>query len=107
MPKVLNVTMPEDLFEAVDRQAKIEDRSRSSIFREALRLYLALQEPGKRRMAKRASRQPMEEAEQVLRNNVVALNRLAMARGLSEEDILHIAGEVREEVYQERYGAKS
>lgn len=102
--KVVNVTMPEDLIEAVNQQAKLEDRPRSSVFREALRIYLALKQREMQRNhptgATRRSR-----AERTLNSNVIALNKVAMSQGLTEADLLRIGQEVREELYQERYGA--
>jgi hypothetical protein len=47
MAKVINISMPDDLVEQVNRQAQIEDRPRSAIFREALRLYFAQKGGGK------------------------------------------------------------
>jgi hypothetical protein len=46
MARVINVSMPEELVEKVNRQAGLEDRPRSAIFREALRLYFEQKEGG-------------------------------------------------------------
>lgn len=105
MAKIVNITMPEDLFEAVNRQAKIEDRPRSSIFREAVRIYLALKRREAARMAKRSGR-PKSNAERVLDDNVIALGKVAEAKGISEEDLLHIGEEIRQELYEEQYSIK-
>ena len=42
MAKVINITMPDELFEQVNQQAQREARPRSAIFREALQLYFAV-----------------------------------------------------------------
>jgi metal-responsive CopG/Arc/MetJ family transcriptional regulator len=108
MAKVVNITMPEDLFEAIDRQAKLEDRPRSSIFREAVRIYLALKRREVTQGARRSGRlhASASKAEQILRDNVIALHKVAMARGVTEEDLLRLGEEVREELYREQYGPK-
>jgi metal-responsive CopG/Arc/MetJ family transcriptional regulator len=106
MAKVVNITMPEDLFEAIDRQAKLEDRPRSSIFREAARIYLALKRREVIHRSKRSGRLRASKAEQILRDNVIALHKVAMASGLTEEDLLRLGTEAREELYQEQYGTK-
>ena len=106
MAKTVNITMPEDLVEAVDRQAKIEDRPRSSIFCEAVRIYLALKHRELAHMTRRRDRQRKSQAEKILDDNVIALNKVAIAQGLTEEDLLRIGKEIREELYEEEYGIK-
>lgn len=105
MARVVNVTMPEELVEAVNQQAKLEDRPRSSIFREALRIYLALKHREMHRR-NRTGATRRSKAERTLKSNVIALNKVAMSQGLTEADLLRIGREVREELYQERYGAR-
>lgn len=101
--KVINITMPEELFKAIEQQAKTEDRPRSSLFREAIRIYLGL----KRKEAAQISRQfrrGKSRAERILDENVIALNKIAMAKGITEENLLSIGEEIRTELFKERYG---
>lgn len=105
MSKTINITMPEDLFEAVDRQAKIEDRPRSSIFREAVRIYLALKRKEAARISKRSGKRK-GKSEKILGDNVIALGKVAEAKGITEERLLRIGEEIRQELYEEQYGAK-
>ena len=106
MAKVVNITMPEELFEAIEQQAKLEDRPRSAIFREAVRIYLALKRREVTSRSRRSGRLRSSQAEQILRDNVIALHQVAMARGMTEEDLLRLGEEVRDELYQEQYDAK-
>lgn len=61
MAKVVNITVPEDLFEAVDRQAKLEERSRSALIREAVKVYLAF----KQRESKQRSQTALSVQEEI------------------------------------------
>lgn len=42
MARVINITMPDELFEQVNQHAQRESRPRSAILREALQLYFAV-----------------------------------------------------------------
>lgn len=52
----VNVTMPKEFLNEVDREAKLERRSRSELIREALRYYMAVPARGRsdRRQRQRA-----------------------------------------------------
>lgn len=110
MAKVVNITMPEELFKAIEQQAKTEDRPRSSLFREAIRIYLGLKRKEVERQnfaslhSPRRFQRGKNRAERILDENVIALNKIAMAKGITEEDLLRIGKEIRRELFEERYG---
>lgn len=72
MAKVI-LTVPDEFLKEIDREAKIEHRSRSELIREALREYLSSStgvEYGKKQKIKQAVQQ-MDEARKRSRGNKV------------------------------------
>ena len=72
--KVINISLPDDLLCEVDEYAREEHRTRSELFREAVRQYIE----------SRRWRRLRESG-----------SRTALELGLSEEDIERIVGEYR------------
>ena len=72
--KVINISLPDDLLREVDDYAREEHRTRSELFREAVRQYIE----------SRRWRRLRESG-----------SRTALELGLSEEDIERIIGEYR------------
>lgn len=72
--KVINISLPDDLLREVDDYAREEHRTRSELFREAVRQYIE----------SRRWRRLRESG-----------SRTALELGLSEEDIERIIGEHR------------
>jgi CopG family transcriptional regulator/antitoxin EndoAI len=66
--KVLSLSLPPELFRAAQRTARREGRTRSELFREALRRYIReqkwrdLREYGERRAARRGLKSPDVES---------------------------------------------
>jgi hypothetical protein len=52
----------------------------------------------------KASRRHKSKAEKILNENMIALNKVGEAKGITEEDLLRIGEEIREELFKERYG---
>ena len=75
--KVVTLSMPEDIYEQADEIAKEEGRTRSELFREALRLYVDT------RKWRKLQRETAERARSL---------------GItSEDDVERIIGELREQ----------
>ena len=80
------ISLPEPFLEEIDRQAKVEHRSRSEFLREAVRFYLRAQE----------GRLPPAELPQVQRA-VGVQDRLAQAMTGSEVDSVEVLRHWREQ----------
>ncbi len=80
--KVANISMPAELFGQADRLAKAENRTRSELYREAMRQYIE---------AKRFQKLQRETAERARKLGIT-----------SEEDIERIINEVRRQAETEK-----